>query len=84
LIFVRFYVIIRKTEDSEVPETSEKPEDSEASEGTSEELPETSESTSEPKKEGKSKGGCGGIATAGTIAMMAAIGGALLLKKKED
>ena len=73
-----------KPEVSEAPETSEKPEDSEASEGTSEELPETSESTSEPKKEGKSKGGCGGIATAGTIAMMAAIGGALLLKKKED
>ncbi len=67
---------MKKPEVSEAPETSEKPEDSE--------LPETSESTSEPKKEGKSKGGCGGIATTGTIAMMAAIGGALLLKKKED
>ena len=77
--------------DSEIPETSEKPEvseapeDSEASEGTSEEeLPEASESTNEPKKESKSKGGCGGVTTAGAIAMMTAVGTALLLKKKED
>ena len=70
---------------SEKPEVSENPEDSEVSEGTSEEeLPEASESTTKPKKDSKSKGGCGGVTTAGAIAMMTAVGTALLLKKKED
>lgn len=69
---------------SEAPETSETPEDSEISEETeNSEFFETSENTSEPEEESKSKGGCGGIATAGAIAMITAAGAALLLKKKE-
>ena len=67
------------------PETSETPEDSEISEETeNSEFFETSENTSEPEEESKSKGGgCGGIATAGAIAMITAAGAVLLLKKKE-
>ena len=80
--------VSEKPEDSEIPEVSEKPEDSEIPEVSEKpedsEIPETSEPTSEPEKESKGKGGCGGIATVGAIAMMTAVGTALLLKKKED